>query len=222
MLDLKEVSLIAIGSTRIKETYLAIKRCVSLVNFSSVYYLTNKENMKKNDYVKCVEIPEIKDYLSYNSFIVKDSPNYILPLLSKETHYLTINWDGFVVNPDAWKDYFLEFDYIGAPWVKEFAPIIGGRCGNGGFCLKSKKFLELQNSIKDFKQYKPTKRNYEDVTLSFHYRKKFEKLGCIYAPVSVGYEFSTEHGDYDKHKSFGFHNLRINKKFKKFIATMHV
>ena len=79
--------------------------------------------------------------------------------------------------------------------------------------LKSRKFLEAQDSIEDFKQYTPAIERYEDVTLSFHFRKKFESLGCSYAPVFVGNEFSIEHGNYDKHKSFGFHNLRINKKF---------
>lgn len=213
MLNLSEnVSLVAIGSTKIKETHLAIRRCCSLVKFSSLFYFTNKKNSREN-YIKYVYIPEIKSKLEYQSFIVKDFPNYILPYMKKESHVLVINWDGFVVNPNAWKKYFLKYDYIGSPWTKESSPVLAGHCGNGGFCLKSKKFLETQHSIKDFENYEPSKNNYEDVTLSFLFRSKFEKLDCKYAPVNVGYEFSTEHGNYDEHKSFGFHNFKINKKF---------
>ena len=213
MLDLsKNVSLVAIGSTRIKETHLAIRKCCSLATFSSVLYFTDKNNIGHDDCVKYIEIPKIKSKLEYQSFVVKDFPNYVLPHLNK-SHILNISWDGFIVNPNAWKNYFLEFDYIGAPWVKEASPILAGHCGNGGFCLKSRKFLEAQDSIEDLRQYTPAIERYEDVTLSFHFRKKFESLGCSYAPVFVGNEFSTEHGNYDKHKSFGFHNLRINKKF---------
>ena len=31
-------------------------------------------------------------------------------------HVLLIQWDGFVVNPSAWSDEFLDFDYVGARW----------------------------------------------------------------------------------------------------------
>ena len=163
LIDLKNISLVAIGSTRIKETHLAIRRCCSLANFSSVLYFTDKKNIHDNNDIKYVEIPEIKSKLEYQSFIVKDFPKRILPLLKNESHVLTINWDGFIVNPNAWKDYFLEFDYIGAPWIKEFSPVLAGHCGNGGFCLKSRKFLEAQLSIKDFDEYVPAIDKYEDV-----------------------------------------------------------
>ncbi len=34
-----------------------------------------------------------------------------------ETDYmLIVQGDGFIVNPDAWDDEFLDYDYIGAPW----------------------------------------------------------------------------------------------------------
>jgi hypothetical protein len=212
MIKLKNISLIAIGSTKIKQTHLAIKRCCRLAEFSSVYFLTDSNATHKD--ITYIKIPKINNKLEYQSFIVKDFPKYIIPLLSsKESHILVINWDGFIVNPNAWKEYFLDFDYIGAPWIKEASPILAGYCGNGGFCLKSKKFLTTQKSIEEFKNYTPTISNYEDVILSFTYRKKFERLGCKYAPIGVGFEFSTEHGNYYKNKSFGFHSLKSNKQF---------
>lgn len=214
MLDLNKILLIAIGSTKIKQTHLAIKRCCKLAKFSKVFFFTNKENIIKNNGINYFEIPEIQTKLDYQSFIVNKSASHILPVFSnKESHILIINWDGFIVNPNAWRNYFFEFDYIGAPWIKKESPKLAGYCGNGGFCLKSKKFLETQSSISEFQQYKPSTDGYEDVVLSFKFRKVFENLGCKYAPVSVGNEFSTEHDNYNKYRSFGFHNLRVNKQF---------
>ena len=38
---------------------------------------------------------------------------------------------------------FFDYDYIGAPWPNNFV----NRVGNGGFSLRSKKFLELTAKI---------------------------------------------------------------------------
>lgn len=34
-------------------------------------------------------------------------------------HVLVVQYDGFILNPDAWTDEFLEYDYVGAPWWYE-------------------------------------------------------------------------------------------------------
>ena len=61
---------------------------------------------------------------------------------------LSIEWDGFVVNPDAWTDDFLKYDYIGATnreiWNRDK---VGGvhpyTFMNGGFCLRSKRLQDI-------------------------------------------------------------------------------
>ena len=95
--------------------------------------------------------------------------------------------------------------------------VINNLVGNGGFCLKSKKFLEAQKIItKDLEVDNP-----DDVMLSDVLRKKFETHGCKYAPPEIAYRFSTEHGNYEDNKSFGFHDLKLNsKKIKKNILTI--
>lgn len=43
--------------------------------------------------------------------MIKELNKYI------ETDYvLIVQYDGFILNPKAWMDEFLEYDYIGAPW----------------------------------------------------------------------------------------------------------
>jgi hypothetical protein len=69
-------------------------------------------------------------------------------------YLLHIEWDAAVLNPMAWTDDFLEYDYIGAPWPDHHDPG-WPRCdqsnnvGNGGFSLKSARFCKLVRQATD-------------------------------------------------------------------------
>ena len=81
-------------------------------------------------------------------------PNVIAPLQSRDAysefvlrsllahvdtaHVLLVQWDGYVVNPAAWRAEFLDYDYIGATWFWHDDSM---RVGNGGFSLRSRKLL---------------------------------------------------------------------------------
>ena len=58
-------------------------------------------------------------------------------------HALCIQWDGYVLNAQAWDASFLDYDYIGSVWP-QFGD--GHRVGNGGFSLRSKRLLEAWRS----------------------------------------------------------------------------
>jgi hypothetical protein len=194
-LHLKNITLIAIGSTRIEETLSAIEICKKTCIFKDIIFFSDKSNPYQQ---KVLPMQSIKDY---DRFVVFD-----LPKMATDTDFiLTIHWDGFIVNPNAWTEEFLTYDYIGAPW-----PWINNIVGNGGFCLKSKRFLQAQQqiveSISDLKDP-------DDLFLSFRTRQQFINLGCIYGD-KIGYRFSTEYGGYFNHNSFGFHDFRPNPQFK--------
>lgn len=108
---------------------------------------------------------------------------------------LSIHDDGFVINPHLWSNEFLEYDYIGAPWP-------GNIVGNGGFCLKSKKFINLCQEI-------PWQGEHDDWLVSVTYRDFFEKNGCKFAPFDLALKFALESKidgyEYDLNKTFGFH-----------------
>jgi hypothetical protein len=206
ILDLsKSVILVALGSTKIRETVSAIKHCHKLVKFFDTIYLTDAS--VSDQYARKIEARNIPSKKDYQYFMVNDVPSLILDNIpiSFNGHFLFINWDGFIINVDAWTDEFLDYDYIGAPW-----PWFNHLCGNGGFCLKSKKFLSIQ------KQYC---NNFycnenEDVILGLKLRKVFESFGCKYADSTIGYKFSTEVGDIVKNNSFGFHDFKYHPYFK--------
>lgn len=113
-----------------------------------------------------------------------------------DTDYcLSIHDDGFIINPQLWTNEFLEYDYIGAPWSCKIV-------GNGGFCLKSKKFIDLCQQV-------PWNGEHDDWLVSVTYRDFFEKNGCKFAPFDLALKFALESKiegyDYDLNNTFGFH-----------------
>lgn len=207
MLNLEDICLVAVGSTKIHETQKAISVCQNHCKFKKSLYLTDaKENFKN---CTKIAISKIKSINEYQKFIVKDLPEYLINTDCK--FFLIINWDGFIVNPEAWTDEFYDYDYIGAPW-----PWLNHVCGNGGFCFKSLRFLKTQQFLFSTID-KDSVNNPEDLILSYYNRKRFSSFGCQYAPPEIAYRFSTEYGGYDNYKSFGFHDLKVNKQFQHFI-----
>lgn len=123
----------------------------------------------------------------------------VLPDLLKTDYMLGIHDDGFIINPHLWDDEFLKYDYIGAPW-KNYGQI--NRVGNGGFVLKSNKFVQLTRNLKYLGKH-------EDGELTNDYYHHFVRCGCKYAPLSVAMRFSLESRipecEYNLDKCFGFH-----------------
>lgn len=195
MIKLDNISLICIGSTKIIESIKALTICQQFCKFKEVKYFTDTNTPYTT------KIPKIKSIREYDTFIVTQLPKFI-----DSDYILSIHWDGFIVNPEAWTYDFFNYDYIGAPW-----PWLDNICGNGGFCLKSKKFLETQKLIFDDQYIAP---HQDDLILSKDYRQLFIDNNCIYAPTHIGYQFSTEYGGYNNYNSFGFHDFRVNPQFK--------
>jgi len=86
-------------------------------------------------------------YKGYSQFMVLTLKDYITTEFC-----LVYQEDGFICNPHLWDDAFLQYDYIGAPWRPD-APLPNKcrssvcRVGNGGFSLRSKKFIETSAKI---------------------------------------------------------------------------
>lgn len=202
-----DVVLVGMGSTKIPETIAAIEYCQKQVQFKECILLTDINF--DHPHINHVLIRNIPSYKEYQKFVVKESSQVICDRFQNfDGHFLFINWDGFIINPYSWTSEFLQYDYIGAPW-----PWFKYTVGNGGFALKSKKFLSLQNSIpKDY-----IVNHNEDVELCLVLRKYFIFNGCKYADAKIGYKFSTEVGDLETNKSFGFHDFKYHPNLKQLI-----
>jgi hypothetical protein len=109
-----------------------------------------------------------------------------------------VQWDGFVLHPDAWDDEFLEYDYIGAPWPHH---PIEQAVGNGGFSLRSRRLFEAMQDI-NFVPSHP-----EDLCICHHNRTMLEnRFGIRFAPLDLAERFSYERAR-PRERTFGFHGF---------------
>jgi hypothetical protein len=210
MLELENVTLVAITSVRVERTVKALEFSSRHIKFNSIKLFTNEDVINENiDVVKTDRL----GYDDYSKFIVYDLHKHI-----NTPHVLIIQDDGFVVNPDKWNDEFLKYDYIGAPWpyphddfsYRDINKNIV-RVGNGGFSLRSKKLLSLSSTLNlEWKSYFGF--YHEDGFFSCHNRHIFEENGCKFAPLDVAKYFSHEVNvpEIQGIVPFGFHGKNNN------------
>ena len=122
---------------------------------------------------------------------------YELPKHVDTEFAMLIHDDGFVVNPESWRDEFLEYDYIGAPYPLpqdnfSYRDINGDliRVGNS-VSLRSKRLLDLPVDLglewKSFHGYYN-----EDGYICVNYRHKYLEHGMKFADINIAKYFSHE------------------------------
>jgi len=208
---LNSVTLLGIDCLNVERLNLAMEICQTSFEFVEVKLLTSLEAKGVDNIVK---IKAINSTEEYSHFIIHDLDKYV-----DTEHVLIIQYDGFILNPKAWTDEYLKYDYIGAPWlvadwsISNFGfPIeLLGKfvVGNGGFSLRSKKMLSVTAklaAVGELEKYHP-----EDVSVCVYYRKLLEDNGLKFAPVDLARQFSFESEDkehYSWNNQFGFHGLK--------------
>src|SRR5258707_2949450 len=122
--------------------------------------------------------------------------HYEMPKQIRTSHILLIQWDSWILNPSAWREEFLSYDYIGAPWWYNDEYNVG----NSGFCLISKRLMEfLASHEKEFRVGRP----YDDV-LCRQYQRRLAQFK--WAPEALAWRFSFERTTiYPLNEVFGFH-----------------
>ena len=219
MLKLPNVTLIALTSVRIPETIKALEYSSKHIEFGAVKLASD---------INPNELPEFitHEYTEKSSNIDEWNYNiiYNLPKHVTTDFCILIHDNGFVVNPDSWKDEFLNYDYIGAPWPVpndnfSYRDINGNliRQGNS-VSLRSKKLLDVPNKLnlewKPFHGY-----TNEDGYICVNYRHKYLEEGCKFADIDVAKYFSHESmiPEIVGIKPFAFHNyLGTNSHYPKF------
>jgi len=149
------------------------------------------------------------DRIGYARYSVEKFNDHI------DTDYcINVQEDGGIINPDLWMDAFLEYDYIGAPWLNN--PSFSNLVGNGGFSLRSKKFLETAAKL----TYEPEPAGPgawcapEDWFTCVKNHDHMKLHGIKFPSPRVAAQFSVEHPlpfhyydreDVSTYGSFGFH-----------------
>jgi hypothetical protein len=196
MIQLKQIDLISINCVDPEESVKALLYSSREIEFGSIKLFAHYKPVNFPDHFEYIEVEKLT-HETINWFSLNTLPTYI-----HNDYMLSIHSDGFIINPHLWTNEFLKYDYIGAPWPLGLPWCERNRVGNGGFVLKSKKFLELERTLPHTNQHNDT------YVTNVHY-DYFVQNGCKYAPVYTAAKFSLEHSipefDYNLDNTFGFH-----------------
>ena len=184
-ISLPNVTLVSVTSIRIEETLESMRISMIGIDFGSVKLFTDVDIVDTE--IEIVKVPRM-DLVGYNRFVVYELGKYI------DTNFcLQIQSDGYVANPKMWRDDFLNYDYIGAPWgfncfYDKFGEMI--KVGNG-ISIRSKKLMEIPNKYN--MPWVSHDGNYnEDAQICIWNRSLFLDNGCTFAPFEVAKYFSHE------------------------------
>lgn len=193
-IDLKDVTLCVADSVTPDLSIRAIKKSQEQCNFGRSIFFTDVD-IQSDDNYEIIKIKKIKSINDYSNFIIKDLNSHI-----KTKYALVIQWDGYVIDANMWRNEFLYYDYIGAKWDWHKD---GKTVGNGGFSLRSKKLLNITASsdflfIKDIPEDVQICRLNRQILVSNH--------SINFADENTADFFSYERS-IPNLPSFGFHGL---------------
>ncbi|MBC7992746.1 MAG: hypothetical protein H7Z15_05830 [Rhizobacter sp.] len=194
-LALTQVTLCCVDSTpRLPWALRALRRSMEQVQFGDAFICTDRASLGEHalpEGVRLVEMAPLRSIEAYSEYMIKCLRPHV-----HTSHVLIVQWDGFVLHPAAWRDEFLEFDYLGAPWQHFPEP---WTVGNGGFSLRSVRLLEALEAPSIVASHP------EDICICQTHRAQLEAMGIRFAPRSVARYFSVEDGPLLP-EVFGFHS----------------
>jgi len=167
----------------------SLQKSMKQCEFASVKFLTDIP--LEIEGIEVVQIPSIKSKEDYSDFVVKELYKYF------DTDYVLVTQhDAWVLDGNVWGNYFLSYDYIGAPWLYQH----GRNVGNGGFSLRSKKLQTILGTDDLIDICHP-----EDQSICILYGDYLKgKHGIKFAPEHVADRFAYELRE-PASKTFGFH-----------------
>lgn len=179
-MELNNVTLFGIDTVNFDKLQMAAEISSMNITFADTVLLSDKDLTINNVH-------------EYSKFLLQNTHKFV-----KTEFVLIIQADGFILNPTAWDNRFLDYDYIGAPWPN-------GMVGNGGFSLRSRRLMERVSKI----TYYP--RN-EDAFICQDYYDLLTSEGYTFAPEELANTFSFE-GNYKRGRKwngeFGFHSFKV-------------
>jgi len=204
--DLGKVTYLSVVPNKSDKIYQDIDSIISIGINSS-----KNLNFGKKVIYTCVE--PTTDPLDFEIKMIDEIPHNkfgdeILGIYANsfDTEYvINFHCDGFIQNPSAWSDSYLDYDYIGAP-IYYRGEIL---CGNGGFSLRSKRICQRIYEL--FEKNKNQLQGYnEDVIVSYFLKDQLKEEGFRIPNLDIASKFSTEHYSEDHSNfgsSFGMHEI---------------
>ncbi len=220
-LELPLVTLVAMATRNVEETLQALLYSCRGVKFGRVKLLAHYTpfGLDVNPDIELVRVKKIKNIDEWSHEIIYTLSKYI------HTDFaLLVHADGFVVNPSVWRNEFLDYDYIGAPFplpldAFSYRGIDGSivRVGNS-VSLRSKRLLELPVKLNlPWENYHGFYN--EDGFICVKNRHVYELNGMKFAPIDVAKYFAHERmiPEIKGIKPFAFHKWAgTNRNYPKF------
>ena len=173
----------------------ALERSRERIRFARTLFLTDAlpAGLAVPAGIEVAPIAPLRSRDDYSRFVLKGLAAHV-----STSHVLLVQWDGYVVDPDAWDARFLDCDYLGARW-SWFGD--GHDVGNGGFSLRSRRLLAaLQDPRIDLVEA-------EDLTICRTFRALLEtEHGIRFAGAALADRFAFEAAQ-PAAMPFGFHGL---------------
>lgn len=193
-LALPSVTLVLIETREHKLALMALRDCEALVAFGDVLVFTNRPAMFMRADRRVITVPDWPNKMGWSRCFWYDVAQHV-----HTTHALGIQWDSWVVDPLMWTHDFLRYDYVGAPWWYKD----GMNVGNGGFSLRSTKFMRFVRAHRD--QF-PCITDLDDDLYCRKYRPTLQQAGFEWAPEPLAQRFAFECVRPDANaRHFGFH-----------------
>ncbi len=188
------LTIVAVDTANHSLTTRAIEQAVKVTDASRVLVLSDQDIYPGSKFVKIDPITQVE----YSRVVLKDLAPHI-----ETDHYMVIQYDGMPIDPNQWRNEYLDYDYIGAPWP--WGPE-NRRVGNGGFSIRSRRIAELCADPRVvFNPPGYGDNNYmEDTHICHMYRDWLESQGCRWAPVALASNFSAEIPG-GRFETYGFH-----------------
>ncbi len=202
-LQLPDVTLVMIETREHTLARMAIEECLDKAEFGDVLVVTDRPlefsplTLSHRVYPRFVVVDDYPDKVAWCR-----SSWFDVPLQLRTSHALHIQWDSWIWDPTMWRDEYLEYDYIGAPWGWHTD---GKTVGNSGFSLVSSR---LKRYVYDRRAVYECNSSAEDDLLCRKYRPELEKAGFRWAPERLAHKFSFEcsrPGRATRH--FGYHAI---------------
>ena len=191
-ISLDRVELIAVSSTQINLTERALYESARGIEFASVKLVTHESGKSEATAIERIHIAPLTSSAAYSHFMLKRLADIV-----EADFALVVQWDGYVLNPTAWHQQFLNYDYIGARWPHFDDDFV---VGNGGFSLRSRNLLRACQDSRILCD------GPEDLVIGRTYRRFLEdEFGIRFASPTVADAFSFERTE--QHETFGFHGV---------------
>jgi hypothetical protein len=175
-LNLADVTLVMIDVQCHDLARLALHDSMRDIDFGEVVVFCNADLAVPG--TRWVPVPRWPSIAECCKFLWYELPNHI-----STRWMLLIHWDGWIVDPSCWREDFLQYDYIGAPWCHDTFNV-----GNGN-ALRS---LRLMRFLQQNAELFPLTTYQEDDLVSRVYRTRLETSGFQWAPESLASQFSFE------------------------------